>query len=269
MIDYAKEHPADYIFVTKDKIFHGNENKKWLYNFFEENTGQKILFYHDAEEVRQNIIEFSEKSGLEEVEIVVQEKEWEIYDNDRVMINTVWTLPVVKAVGLDEEPCALKYINSCIRNYYEDVKEEWIGRKQELEKMIDGEKEPYFDGIGFEILLNQASILCIRFSRYRYTGGCHGLPIWNIMTFDLSTGRQLGLKDVMNLPEDRILELAARRLKEEQAICKNTNRRPYIMEDFTLEYYHNRNGLWIRKESISILMYMKLHLIRKDLLIFC
>ena len=269
LIDYAKEHPADYIFVTKDKIFHGNENKKWLYNFFEENTGQKILFYHDAEEVRQNIIEFSEKSGLEEVEIVVQEKEWEIYDNDRVMINTVWTLPVVKAVGLDEEPCALKYINSCIRNYYEDVKEEWIGRKQELEKMIDGEKEPYFDGIGFEILLNQASILCIRFSRYRYTGGCHGLPIWNIMTFDLSTGRQLGLKDVMNLPEDRILELAARRLKEEQAICKNTNRRPYIMEDFTLEYYHNRNGLWIRKESISILMYMKLHLIRKDLLIFC
>jgi len=89
------------------------------------------------------------------------------------------------------------------------------------------------------------------------------------MTFDLSTGRQLELKDVMNLPEDRILELAARRLKEEQAICKNTNRRPYIMEDFTLEYYHNRNGLWIRKESISILMYMKLHLIRKDLLIFC
>ena len=45
---------------------------------------------------------------------------------------------MVKAVGLDEEPCALKYINSCIRNYYEDVKEEWIGRKQELEKMIDG-----------------------------------------------------------------------------------------------------------------------------------
>lgn len=69
----------------------------------------------------------------------------------------------MKAVGLDEEPCALKYINSCIRNYYEDVKEEWIGRKQELEKMIDGEKEPYSDGIGFEILLNQASILCIRF----------------------------------------------------------------------------------------------------------
>ena len=29
--------------------------------------------------------------------------------------------------------------------------------------MIDGEKEPYSDGIGFEILLNQASILCIRF----------------------------------------------------------------------------------------------------------
>ena len=69
--------------------------------------------------------------------------------------------------------------------------------------MIDGEKEPYSDGIGFEILLNQASILCIRFSRYRYTGGWHGLPIWNIMTFDLSTGRQLELKDVMNLPEDK------------------------------------------------------------------
>ena len=30
-------------------------------------------------------------------------------------------------------------------------------------KMIDGEKEPYFDGIGFEILLNQASILCNSF----------------------------------------------------------------------------------------------------------
>lgn len=46
-----------------------------------------------------------------------------------------------------------------------------------------------------------------------------------------------------NLPEDRILEFAARRLKEEQAVCKNRNRRPYIMEDFTLEYYHNSREL--------------------------
>lgn len=254
LIDYAKEHPADYIFVTEDNIFQDYENKKWLYNFFEENTGQKITFYKCTEEVRQNIIEFSEKSGLREVEIAVQEKEWEIYDNDRVMINTVWTLPVVKAVDLDKEPRALKYINSCIRNYYEDVKDEWIDWKQELGKMIDGEKEPYSDGIGFEILLNQASILCIRFSRYRYTGGWHGLPIWNIMTFDLSTGRQLELKDVMNLPEDRILELAARRLKEEQAICKNTNRSPYIMEDFTLEYYHNSRELkwFVDPEGVHI-----------------
>ena len=254
LIDYAKEHPADYIFVTEDNIFQDYENKKWLYNFFEENTGQKITFYKCTEEVRQNIIEFSEESGLREVEIAVQEKEWEIYDNDRVMINTVWTLPVVKAVDLDKEPRALKYINSCIRNYYEDVKDEWIDWKQELGKMIDGEKEPYSDGIGFEILLNQASILCIRFSRYRYTGGWHGLPIWNIMTFDLSTGRQLELKDVMNLPEDRILELAARRLKEEQAICKNTNRSPYIMEDFTLEYYHNSRELkwFVDPEGVHI-----------------
>ena len=75
LIDYAKDHPADYIFVTKDKIFQDNKNKKWLYHFFEENTGQKITFYHDTEEVRQNIIEFSEESGLQEVEIAVQEKE--------------------------------------------------------------------------------------------------------------------------------------------------------------------------------------------------
>lgn len=45
-----------------------------------------------------------------------------------------------------------------IRNYYEDVKDEWIDWKQELGKRIDGEKEPYSDGIGFEILLNQAWI---------------------------------------------------------------------------------------------------------------
>lgn len=37
------------------------------------------------QEVRQNIIEFSEESGLQEVEIAVQEKEWEIYDNNRIM----------------------------------------------------------------------------------------------------------------------------------------------------------------------------------------
>ena len=62
------------------------------------------------------------------------------------------------------------------------------------------------------------------------------------------------MKDVMNLPEDRILELAARRLKEEQAICKNTNRRPYIMEDFTLEYYHNSRKLkwFVDPEGVHI-----------------
>ncbi len=56
--------------------------------------------------------------------------------------------------------------------------------------------------ISFRVPYNQPGLISIVLDDYRYTGGAHGGDIRTAYTFDLETGRQLGLGDLMKEGSD-------------------------------------------------------------------
>lgn len=55
--------------------------------------------------------------------------------------------------------------------------------------------------VGYSVRYNQNGILCIMLEGYDYTGGAHGYPVRQVLTFDLRTGYQLWLSDLMDTDE--------------------------------------------------------------------
>ncbi len=55
----------------------------------------------------------------------------------------------------------------------------------------------YSFDMDFTVTYNQNGILCILLQGYEYTGGAHGYPIRHVLTFDLTTGWQLELSNLM------------------------------------------------------------------------
>lgn len=60
-----------------------------------------------------------------------------------------------------------------------------------------GETIPYMIAVSFSVPYNYNGILCIVFSDYRYLGGAHGGDFRTAYTFDLTTGKELALSDLM------------------------------------------------------------------------
>ena len=56
--------------------------------------------------------------------------------------------------------------------------------------------------LGFSVKYNQNGILCVLLEGYEYTGGAHGYPIRQVMTFDLANGWQLSLDDLIAADEE-------------------------------------------------------------------
>lgn len=103
---------------------------------------------------------------------------------------------------LEGDSPAYASINSAI----EQLKNDYI---EYGESMADTAKEfaadeyfyAYSLDMSYTVKYNQNGILCIMLEGYDYTGGAHGYPIRNVMTFDLATGNQLGLSDLMATDE--------------------------------------------------------------------
>ena len=55
--------------------------------------------------------------------------------------------------------------------------------------------------MGYSVQYNQDGTLCIMMEGYEYTGGAHGYPIRIVFTFDLATGVQLSLGDLIATDE--------------------------------------------------------------------
>jgi len=59
----------------------------------------------------------------------------------------------------------------------------------------DAKAETYFD---YRVKYNQNGILSLVLIDYQYAGGAHGGTVQTGLTFDLTTGKELGLSDLMN-----------------------------------------------------------------------
>lgn len=113
--------------------------------------------------------------------------------NKKVVMEAVYNRPVLKG-NFD----SLKKINK----FYEKQEKEWL---RSFENYLDDAKEfseegdfpIYNDNVSYEVTYNQKGYLSIVTSGYFYTGGAHGTPYTDAHTFDLNTGKELKLTDIM------------------------------------------------------------------------
>ena len=189
-------------------------------------------YFNQETEINNN-----EPNYVYSAEITYKQKEKETkYENIQKVIKTEWRYPYIKIkeTYANRENNVAEFVNSHISEIYKNVESEWEEwHKNNFETKTS---EPCSDGLGYEVLLNQAGILCIRFSRYIYTGGFHGIPVWIIKTFDLNECRELQLKDFIPLSEKSIIKKIQDRFAEEKQI--HQTERPTISPDFELDEYH-------------------------------
>ena len=181
---------------------------------------------------------------IDSVEISYKEKEREmIYEPRHMRIMTGWKYPQVQLNARlgHKKASSIGYINDVISQLYGDVREEWEEWYANIDKISEevctynGERDPYSDDLGFEVLLNQAGIFCVRFERYIYTGGAHGTPVWIIKVFDLNSCRELKLKDLIPQKDEEILQEIQVQFTEEKKL--HQDKRPIIFSDFELDSY--------------------------------
>ncbi len=89
-----------------------------------------------------------------------------------------------------------------INDVFEQVRLEAIAYAEDMVNDIrEYTMDEYFIAnsidLGYSVKYNQNGVLCIMLEGYEYTGGAHGYPIRQVGSFDLATGAQLGLGDLI------------------------------------------------------------------------
>lgn len=104
---------------------------------------------------------------------------------------------------LSDDTKAYQYIN----DQMQQLKENYIGYADDLAEVALSEyTNPYFHELFIELSCevgyNSNGLLSFIFNGYNYTGGAHGDSFKMTYTYDLASGDQVTLKDIVSLDED-------------------------------------------------------------------
>jgi len=93
---------------------------------------------------------------------------------------------------------AIKKINNTLKKYESQWKKNAESNLDEAKNLVgefgDGH---YTDEVYYKVKYNKNGYISIFFIGYEYSMGAHGLPYFESHTFDLNTGKELVLKDIM------------------------------------------------------------------------
>ncbi|TEB07692.1 Anti-sigma-V factor RsiV [Pelotomaculum schinkii] len=99
-------------------------------------------------------------------------------------------------------------INSIFEKSATDARNEGLKNAEEMEKVVASgytgtlnKCETYFD---YRLKYNQNGLLSVVFMDYQYAGGAHGLMVQSSHTFDLKTGEEYRLKDLVKSDADYV-----------------------------------------------------------------
>lgn len=99
-------------------------------------------------------------------------------------------------VKVPSNPIAERNINSAIKEYIDKVK----AAADDIQKMVDGKKNSistqYYCTTDYVVTHNKNNLLSIVIIYDDYTGGAHEIEINEPLNFDLTTGKQLSIKDL-------------------------------------------------------------------------
>ncbi len=154
------------------------------------------------------IVRWDRQSGIVRIESVKEnvisiETIQELSENDIIKITVQY--PQVKGLA---GQTAQDSINAVLEKTAIDAKNEGLKNAEEMEKyMASGytgspnKCETYFD---YSLKYNQNGLLSVIFKNYQYTGGAHGLTVQSSHTFDLKTGEEYKLKDLVKADADYV-----------------------------------------------------------------
>jgi len=160
------------------------------------------------------IVRWDRQSGIVRIESVKEnvisiETIQELSENDNIKITVQY--PQVKGLA---EQTAQDSINAVLEKIAMDAKNEGLKNAEEMEKyMASGytgspnKCETYFD---HSLKYNQNGLLSVVFKNYQYTGGAHGLTVQSSHTFDLKTGEEYKLKDLVKADVNYVSFISSR-----------------------------------------------------------
>ncbi|MFZ7102487.1 MAG: PdaC/SigV domain-containing protein [Peptococcaceae bacterium] len=161
-------------------------------DFFSDSFALKILWDKQGEKVKlESIKENALTIGTEKENI----------ETNKIKI----TLQFPQIEGLDDKSVQDR-INSVFKKAAEDARDEGLKNAEYLQD-VDGDTgsphkyETYFD---YKLKYNQNGLLSVTFLNYQYTGGAHGLTVQSSRTFNLKTGEEYQLKDLIKSDADYV-----------------------------------------------------------------
>lgn len=133
------------------------------------------------------------------VKVTTKSFEKEYKDEDgQVVFKASFQQPV-----LEGNTKAIKKINKTysdlLKNYKATIKDNVKTAKEDKKARGDEEDSfiPYEDAVEMQVTYNKNGIICILLNGYEYWGGAHGMPYRVPHTFDLNTGKELTVKDIL------------------------------------------------------------------------
>lgn len=142
---------------------------------------------------------------------VIVEADIFTYNSDYIDVS----IETPRVEGLDDA-AVQDGINAVFSDYAQYAQSDIDTYEQENKEFIEqgyNMGAPYAIDITFEVMYLDNGLLSMTLADYRYTGGAHGGTILLAFTFDLSTGDQLNLPDMMT--DDRYKEFVNAVIREE------------------------------------------------------
>lgn len=244
IIQFAKQHPGEYIFITNDDIFHRPEKANFLKERFLSLTNCSIQFFRTVKEIKPVVVQHSAQKYINDVKILEVQKAWEFTSEDERCVAVSWIYP--KIIGEDG---SIVYINSQIESIYQSVYEKWKQEYNDRKVSIDRPLH-FVDDLKYRVLYNQDGKLCIRFERYAYyEEGVHGTHYWIVKVFDLNTGNELKMKDLLTTIKGDLLSYVKLRFEEDKLQHPDKYWKDFSLSKYTcledFKFYYDETGLYI------------------------
>lgn len=247
MVAYAGEHEGRYYYLSRDNRFHGAE-EQLLRAQFEELSGQTLKIYNDISLIKGELIRNPEIT-VDCVELRFEEKDVVFgLRKDEVPTTVNLYRPYIES----DIPAAAM-MNHDIALLYEDFLSWWKGLDY---KTDDRCPEMEYSGcLRAMVRYNAKGLLSIVFFGNTYTGGLHDDPFLRIRLYNINSGEQVRLVDLVKKDSNVVLEDFKKAWER-----KKKQLQPYdYFEEFVVSYTSADDiKFYLAEEGIiAFLMFMK------------
>ncbi len=243
VIDYAKQHPGDYVFYSQDKRFLGNDGEQ-LARLFRKHTHCEMYSYNEINQIKEELIYSTSDEGIENVTITTTlDEKVRGGISGQIKISEKMEMPYILA---NKKP-ALNRINNDIESYYSGVKQKWSEIDLNIEYPSYPEME-YNTSLTYSVSFNKRGFLSILFKEYAYVGGVHGGCTQNSRVYNLNYGRMVLLSEMIGITGNELIKKVCNVILTDKAINPNKYYDffiPHFNSEEEINWYLSDDGIHV------------------------